>query len=417
MVVLKQEKFDLISIVIYFILILLGWMSIYSSSYTNDNHDVFLLASANGKQILFIAISVFLCFFILLIDAKIIYRLSYLTYIICILSLVLVLMIGKEVGGAKAWFSIGKLSLQPAEFAKIGTVMAIAKFINDRNIYLESLSSIVKIITFIILPFILILLQPDAGSGLVFGSLIFVFYREGINSKYVISIILIILTALFTIIFGQIKTLFFLFLVTLFLLYLIKKNTRRFFISLVFFISFTFVISGVNFTYENVLGAHQKERIDLIIGKEKNQLGSGYNLNQSLIAIGSGQYWGKGYLNGTQTKGNFIPEQNTDFIFCTIGEEFGFLGSIITLSLFMSLIIRIIILSEKQTSRFSRIIGYSLASILFAHTIINIGMTIGLIPVIGIPLPFFSYGGSSMLAFSVFLAIFLKLDSCRLERF
>jgi len=188
-------------------------------------------------------------------------------------------------------------------------------------------------------------------------------------------------------------------------------------IALIFFISYAIIITSVNYGYENILGTYQKERIDLIIGKEKNNLGSGYNLNQSLIAIGSGGLLGKGYLNGTQTKGNFVPEQNTDFIFCTIGEELGFMGSLVTIILLSIFIIRLIILSEKQTAQFSRMIGYALASILMTHVFINIGMTIGIIPVIGIPLPFFSYGGSSILAFSILLFIFLKLDSCRLERF
>ena len=415
--VLKKNRIDLTTILMYLILIFLGCLSIYSSSYNNINDHLLLLESASGKQILFIGISIFLSCFILLIDVRIIYRLSYLIYFISIISLFLVLIFGKEVGGAKAWFSLGPFSLQPAEFAKIGTVIAIAKVINDQNIYLDSFKNLIKIVLIIMIPCSLILLQPDAGSCLVFGSLFFVFYREGLSSKYVIVVISIAIISLCTIIFGQVTTLLILFLLTFIIIHLFKKNKNRFLISLIFFITFTIISSIVNFTYENLLGQHQKERIDLIIGKEKNTLGSGYNLNQSLIAIGSGQYFGKGYLKGTQTKGNFIPEQNTDFIFCTIGEEFGFLGSIVTLSLFLSLILRIVILSEKQTSRFSRIFGYSLASILFAHTLINIGMTIGLVPVIGIPLPFFSYGGSSMLAFSIFLAIFLKLDSCRLERF
>ena len=216
---------------------------------------------------------------------------------------------------------------------------------------------------------------------------------------------------------GVNYTILFLILITFIFSYILRKNKKTFIPALLFFIISASIISGVNYTYENILQEHQKERIDIILGKEKNDLGSGYNLNQSLIAIGSGGFSGKGFLNGTQTKFNFVPEQNTDFIFCTIGEEFGFIGSLTVIILFAVLILRIIMLSEQQTSRFSRIIGYSLSSILFAHVVINISMTIGLMPVIGIPLPFFSYGGSSLLAFSILFFMFIKLDTFRIERF
>ena len=412
----QRISFDWFTIILYLTLVFLCWMSIYSSSYTLDS-PVFSLNTIAGRQLAFIIGSLLIGSSILLIDAKLINRLSYVVYLLTVIALVLVLFIGKEVGGAKAWFNFGKFGLQPAEFAKIGTILAIAKFLNDKDIYLDTTRTLIISISFIIFPVLLILIQPDAGSALVYTALIIMFYREGLPLRYIIGVIIVGILSILTLIIGVSSTIIVLIILTSILAYLLNKQKKKFMIVLIFFIMCASVISGINYTYEKVLRPHQKERIDLIIGKEKNELGSGYNLRQSLIAIGSGGFIGKGYLKGTQTKGNFVPEQDTDFIFCTIGEEFGFLGSGLVITLLLTLIIRIILLSKKQTSRFSRIIGYSLASILFAHIFINIGMTTGLVPVIGIPLPFFSYGGSSLLAFSMLLCIFMKFDSCRMERF
>tara|TARA_Y100001968_G_scaffold331382_1_gene385867 strand:+ start:1132 stop:2388 length:1257 start_codon:yes stop_codon:yes gene_type:complete len=414
----KQVNIDWGIILIYLSLIFFGWLSIYSSSYTPE-HSFNLLAikTIYSKQFFFIICSLFIGVFIMLLDVKLISRLGYLIYIISIVSLILVLFIGKEVGGAKAWFNFGKFGLQPAEFAKFATILAIAKFINDQKIYLNKTMHIIQVGLFIACPFILILMQPDAGSALIYTSLIIVFFREGLKAQYLFFVFLVCILSISTIILGIKTTILLYVILNLFFAYILKKNRKHIMPALISFIIGTFLISGINYGYENILQPHQKERIDLIIGKEKNNLGSGYNLNQSLIAIGSGGVLGKGYLEGTQTKFNFVPEQNTDFIFCTIGEEFGFLGSIFIVILFFSLIIRVLFLSEKQTSRFSRIIGYSLASILFSHVFINIGMTLGLMPVIGIPLPFFSYGGSSLLSFSMLLFTFIKLDAYRIHRF
>ena len=418
MVRVKTYKVDSISILIYLLLVFLGCLSIYSSSFTASvDASLFSLNTIIGRQLLFVISALIVSAFILLIDFKIIFRLSYLIYLMSIFSLVLVLFIGKEVGGAKAWFDFGKFGLQPAEFAKFGTILGIAKFMHDKDIYINRLKELLIISVMLLVPCLLIMKQPDAGSALVYGSLIIMFFREGLQLRYIFSIIMICLLSFFTMVIGVNYTIVVLILITLILSYILKRNKKTFIPALLFFIISTSIISGVNYTYENILQVHQKERIDIILGKEKNDLGSGYNLNQSLIAIGSGGFNGKGYLNGTQTKFNFVPEQNTDFIFCTIGEEFGFIGSVIVIILFTILIIRIILLSEQQTSRFSRIVGYSLSSILFVHVLINIGMTIGLVPVIGIPLPFFSYGGSSLLAFSILFFVFIKLDTYRIERF
>ena len=414
----KPGKINWIIIVIYCILVFIGWASIYSSSY--DPESSFNLLNTKtiyGKQLLFIACSYIVSIFILLIDIKIITRLGYIVYFASIISLILVLFIGKEVGGAKAWFNFGSFGLQPAEFAKYGTILAISKFIHDKNIYLNKSINTLKVCGFILLPFLLILKQPDAGSALIYTSLIIMFFREGFQIRYMFFGIISLLLSLSTIVVGVSVTIIILIFLNIGFAYLLKKHKKILLPALVTFIIGILIVGSVNYGYDNILQPHQKERIDIIIGKEKNNLGSGYNLNQSLIAIGSGGFWGKGYLNGTQTKFNFVPEQNTDFIFCTIGEEFGFAGSAIIIMLFMTLIVKIIWISEKQTSRFSRIYGYSLSAILFAHIIINISMTLGIMPVIGIPLPFISYGGSSLLSFSILLFTFLKLDSYRIYRF
>ena len=414
----KPGKINWIIILIYFILVFIGWASIYSSSYSPESSfDLINTKTIYGKQLLFIACSFIVSIFILLVDIKIITRLCYIVYFASIISLILVLFIGKEVGGAKAWFNFGSFGLQPAEFAKYGTILAISKFINDKNIYLNKSINTLKVCGFILLPFLLILKQPDAGSALIFTALIIMFFREGLQIRYMFFGIISLLLCLSTIVVGVSVTIIILIFLNIGFAYLLKKHKKILLPALVTFIIGILIVGSVNYGYDNILQPHQKERIDIIIGKEKNNLGSGYNLNQSLIAIGSGGFWGKGYLNGTQTKFNFVPEQNTDFIFCTIGEEFGFAGSSIIIMLFMTLIIQIIWISEKQTSRFSRIYGYSLSAILFAHIVINISMTLGIMPVIGIPLPFISYGGSSLLSFSILLFTFLKLDSYRIYRF
>ena len=413
----RHHNFDWITITIYMVLVLGGLMSIYSASLNMGDNNIYSLNNPYSKQIVFIFISAISAFLILKIDGKFIAKIGYLIYALSIISLILVLFIGKEVGGAKAWFDFGAFGIQPAEFAKFGTIMALAKYIHDKDIYLDKVRDLLNVTNIILIPVLFILLQPDAGSALVFGSLIIMFFREGFPLKYVLIFLIIGIISLMTLIVGAPNTITIIVLLAMTLGFILIKHKKRIISSLLFLIFGALIVSLVEFSYNNILQSHQRERIDIILNKENNSLGSGYNLNQSLIAIGSGGFAGKGYLNGTQTKFNFVPEQNTDFIFCTVGEELGFLGCILILSLFLALIIRLIVLSEKQTSRFSRVTGYSLVSILFAHIFINISMTIGLLPVIGIPLPFFSYGGSSLISFSILLFTFIKLDACRMERF
>ncbi len=413
----NKISYDKILICIYSALLFIGYFSIYSSSFSGTETKILTVSTISGKQLIFIIVSLITGLLILLTDVKFIIRSSYFLYALSIISLILVLIFGKEVGGAKAWFSMGGFGFQPSEFVKLTTILSISKYIHDNEIYLNSLKNIIKISLFIMIPAFLILLQPDAGSTLVFLGLVIMIFREGFQNRYVFSIVITSLFSILTILIGVSKTIIFLIFCTVIFFVFLKKYSKRLMLSFIFFITCSVIISGINFAYENILQPHQKERIDIIIGKEKNKLGSGYNLNQSLIAIGSGGITGKGFLKGTQNKGNFVPEQNTDFIFCTIGEEFGFIGSLTTLSLFFSLILRIIYLSEKQYSRLNRVYGYSLASIIFTHVFVNIGMTVGLVPVIGIPLPFLSYGGSSMLSFSLMFFLFLKLNASKLERF
>lgn len=305
--------------------------------------------------------------------------------------------------------------MQPSEFAKVGTLLALSKYLSQLNLNLQKVNTQIKAISLLALPILLIMLQPDAGSAIVFASLFLVLYREGISSIYLVIAGIAIALFVITLKYDQQTAMIIVSLLCGGLAFILKKNKSSLkpaIISLILSLGF---IKSVEFLYSDVLRPHHQNRIDLILGKIDDIHGAGYNLHQSKIAIGSGGFSGKGFLEGTQTKFNFVPEQSTDFIFCTIGEEWGYLGSIITIGLFLLLLFRLIILAERQRSSFSRVYGYGVATILFCHFFINIAMTIGIMPVIGIPLPFFSYGGSSLWGFSILLFIFVKLDAYRME--
>ncbi len=406
---------DKITILLYLLLVFFGWINIYASQYNDDNFFVFDLTSRYGKQLFFIAIACFIAFFSLIIDWKFYYSLSYLFYISIILLLISVLFKGTIVGGSISWFELGNFKFQPSEFAKFTTALAVAKYYN--NIYFKKITIINKIKTYaiILLPFSLIVLQNDLGTALVFSSFLLVLYREGLSGNILIYLLIIGIIFILTLLIKKIL-LISLLLVIVTILFLLSRKKKKDIIFLVsaFIISVSLVFS-VNYIFNELLAPHQKTRINVLLGKEIDPQGASYNLIQSKIAIGSGGFTGKGFLNGTQTRFDFVPEQSTDFIFCTIGEEWGFLGSMFFIILFVSLLLRITFLAERQRSNFSRIYGYSVATILFIHFTINIGMTIGLIPVIGIPLPFISYGGSSLIGFTVLLFIFINLDSYRLQ--
>jgi len=460
---------DWISVFLYVVLVLLGWVNIYAAVYSDEHQSIFDMGQRYGKQLIWIIAGAVLAIMVLTVDSKFFAAFANHIYAFTILLLVAVLIFGKEVNGARAWFEFGSVALQPAELGKFATNLAIAKCISQFDFKIQSLRSYLTLGAIIALPAILIILQNDTGSALVFSVFVFVFYREGLNGMvlfwgfaagalFVLSLVLdqfMLLLFLLTIsvtaygvlrqsikeaiigflsiggIFGLIwvtdrifglggtplqlllvTTGIVAFLVIVFgILYHIRQVWRIF----LFFIFAICISMSVNYFYKNVLISHQRDRIDELLGIKSDKLGAGYNVNQSKIAIGSGGIMGKGFLNGTQTKYNFVPEQSTDFIFCTVGEEWGFVGSTFVMGLFLLLLIRLVTLAERQRSQFSRVYGYGVACILFFHIAINIAMTIGLAPVIGIPLPFFSYGGSSLWAFTILLFIFLRLDSNRTE--
>jgi len=409
------DNIDNVSILLYGMLVLLGIVNIYASQYNADTSFAFDLSSRYGKQILFAGVAAFIAFLIVIIDWKFFYSLTYLLYVLVILLLIGVLFLGAMTGGATSWFELGSFKFQPSEFAKFTTALAVAKYYNNINSKHISLQDKLKTYGIILLPFLLIILQNDLGTALVYASFILVLYREGLSGNVLILGLIVGVLFVLSLLLDQILLVSILTGIA-FIIFLISRKRKKEIIALggILIVSMVFVLS-VNYMFDNFLAPHHKVRIDILLGKKIDAHGAGYNLIQSKIAIGSGGLSGKGFLNGTQTRFDFVPEQSTDFIFCTIGEEWGFIGSLFFMSVFIGLLLRILFLAERQRSNFSRIYGYSVATILFMHFLINIGMTIGLVPVIGIPLPFISYGGSSLIGFTILLFIFLNLDSYRLQ--
>ncbi len=399
----------------YIGLILIGWINIYSAGLNQQHLFIFDTSQRYGMQMIWILTSFALAFMILLTDSKVFTTFAYPLYFIGTLVLIFVIFGGTEVGGSKSWLSLGILRIQPAEFTKITTALALAKYLSVLNLNVKETHNKILPVLLIIVPAIIIRLQKETGSALVYGSFLLVLYREGLSGNYLILGLGVVILFILTLIFGHLIMIGILFIIALILLFFIRKN-RKNILSLVglFLITATFVFT-VNYAFEHFLEQHQKTRINVLLGKEYDPKGAGYNVTQSKIAIGSGGFIGKGFLKGTQTKFKFVPAQDTDFIFCTVGEEWGFLGSSILMALFVLMFIRILKVAERQRSPFARIYGYCVAAILFSHFAINIAMTIGLAPVIGIPLPFFSYGGSSLWAFTILLFIFIKQDSNRLQ--
>ncbi len=407
---------DRTMIIIYLLLMLLGWLNIYAAVYDEAHKSIFDLDLSYGKQALWIFTSLIISSVILMTEPRFFSSFAYVIYGGMMLLLVAVLGIGKEVAGSKSWIGFGEFSLQPAEFAKFATALALAAYLGNINTNLSRPFTRIIVGLLLAIPMALILLQNDTGSALVYFSFILVLFREGLSGGFLIAgliaAVLFVLALLLNqwILIGSIAV-----IVLVIGYFFYRPGHRPWAVLIVVGIMGMGYVFGVEYAFEKVLEPHQKTRINVLLGKETDLKGAGYNVHQSLIAIGSGGVAGKGYLKGTQTKYNYVPEQSTDFIFCTVGEEWGFLGSLAVLGLFSTLIVRIITLAERQRSAFSRIYGYGVASILFFHVAINIGMTIGLLPVIGIPLPFFSYGGSSLWAFTVLLMIFIKIDSHRQE--
>lgn len=412
----NRVGFDWMLVTLYFLLCIWGWISIYAAVYNEESASIFSLNEEYGKQGLFIIGGLLIIFFTMISNYRIWTNLAPLWYALSIILLILVLFIGKKIGGARSWFGLGGFSLQPSEVGKFATALMLAFYAGLPRKNMKHWRDRIIGLAILGLPGLLIALQPDMGSTLVYLSLVFVVYRAGMPGYYIgivlgagaLAVAGLVLPLTYSLPgLGVIAVLTFLFL---------PKRRRYFFYNAFFTAMSAAIIYGVGFVMEKVLAPHQQVRIKVLLGLEDDPSGAGYNTLQSLIAIGSGGWTGKGFLNGTQTKLDFVPAQSTDYIFCTVGEEWGFLGTFLLMLLFALLIGRIIWLSERQKDNFSRFYGYGVASIFFTHWVINIGMTIGLFPTVGIPLPFFSYGGSSLWGFTLLLFIFIKLDGERQNR-
>lgn len=408
------NKLDWATILIFFLLVILGWLNIYASVYEEGiQKNIFDLSLNSGKQLVFILSTIPLIIVILAMDFKFYPSFSYIIYGAVILLLVGVLFFGKEVAGSKSWFELGSFRIQPSEFAKFATALCIAKYLGEPGKRFDKIKTVAISLLIVTVPAFLILLQPDTGTAMIFSAFIIVFYREGLSPVIIViglaSIAIFIMTLLLP------KSYLFVGVGTLMLLLIVinRQKLKRVGLIILSAVLIAGTIQSVDFVLNDVLKPHQQNRIKVLFNPNVDPLGVGWNVTQSKIAIGSGGLWGKGFLDGTQTKFDFVPEQSTDFIFCTIGEEQGWVGSLLLVVLMCTLFIRIINIAERQKSRFARTYGYSVVSILFFHFMINIGMTIGLFPVIGIPLPFFSYGGSSLWSFTILLFILLKLDAHR----
>jgi len=407
---------DWVTVIIYLMLCTIGWFNIHSAVFDPHHPSIIALDTNYGKQFIYIISGIILGIFILLLESRFITALAPAFYGITTFLLILVLVHGKNIGGNQAWIALpGGFRLQPSEFAKFSTCLLLARYLSGTNIKVTELKSFAIAAGIILFPMALIMLQPDAGSTLVFSCLIFVLYREGLSPYFLILegmfITLFVLTIKLNNLTYMVVSLVLIAAIIILIFRRNRKLVSTILIGLAITIAFVF---SVKFLYNDVLQPHQKVRIDIVLGITTDLRGKGYNVNQSKIAIGSGKFWGKGYMQGTQTKYSFVPEQSTDFIFCTIGEEWGFAGAIFVLGLYLFLVLRIIYIAERQRSPFSRIYAYGVASVIFFHVVINIGMTIGIVPSIGIPLPLISYGGSSLWSFTILIFVLLKLDSNRM---
>lgn len=406
----QLNKIDWLTLILVILFPLLGLLNIFSSEYNGTSINIFEFKSNFSKQIIWVSVSFIILLIILSINARLFINFSYGTYGVILFLLLITLILGKVVAGSKSWIELGGFSIQPSEFAKFGTALAIAKYLETYKVNVSRFKDSILAFLIIGFPVGMIVLQNDYGSALVFVAFVFVLFRQGLPPLSLYLPLWFCILFISVLLFNKFWIIGILVIISLLFYLMIGRRLNIFILIAGLAISVAFTFS-VDYVFQEVLKPHQQSRINVLLGKEIDLKGSGYNVHQSLIAIGSGGITGKGFLNGTQTKFNFIPEQSTDFIFCTIAEEYGIIGSVVLIGLFSTLILRIIYLSEKQKSRFTRIYGYGVASIIFLHFVINIAMTIGLFPVIGIPLPFISYGGSSILGFTILIGIFLKLDA------
>lgn len=409
------SQFDWITIFIYILLVAIGWVNIYSASLDDTAISFLDMSQIYGKQFMWIILSIFLIIFLLSLEAKFYERFSSVIYIFSLISILGLFFFGKTINGATSWYVFGGFSIQPAEFAKVATALALSKFISDIQTNIKNIGDQFKALIIIALPALIILPQPDAGSAMVYAAFFFPLYREGLSGVYLLAGTLGILVFVLTLVFSPVWVSIGATILVIFF-YFFRKKKRPGAIAYLSILLMAVAISfSVDYIFENVFEQRHRDRFNIVLGKEVDNRGIGYNTNQSEIAIGSGSWFGKGWTEGTQTKGNFVPEQHTDYIFSTVGEEWGFVGSTVVVLLFVFLMLRIIHLAERQKSQFNRVYGYSVAGILFVHFFVNIGMVIGVFPTVGIPLPFFSYGGSGLWAFTILLFIFIKLDANRMS--
>jgi rod shape determining protein RodA len=409
---------DWVLILFYFILIFFGWINIYSASITDSQVDLINFSTEYGKQLIWIGLSLPLILLILLFEAKFYEKYASIIYLISIISLVGLFILGKNINGATSWYNFGGVGLQPSEFAKAATALAIAKLVSDKQFNLSKLNTQLQALIILFIPAVLITLQPDPGSALVYTAFIFVLYREGLPFYYItigfITLILFVITLFFGFSNTIIGSFLLLIAILLYFYFYRKKALKKGWIKIlgIYLISALFIFS-VDFVFNHVFEQRHRDRFNILLGKTTDIKSIGYNTNQSVTTIASGGLKGRGFLEGERTQGNFVPEHQTDYIFTIVGEEWGFIGSSIVIILFVLFLLRIIQIAERQKSRFSRVYGYSIAAIFFTHFTINIGMVIGLLPTIGIPLPFFSYGGSALWGFTALLFIFIRLDANR----
>jgi rod shape determining protein RodA len=369
------------------------------------------MEGTSEKQFIFIALTIPLIFVVLFVDGKFYEKYASIIFGVSLLSLIGLFAFGKTIAGQRCWYGFGSFTLQPSEFAKAATALALAKYLSDSQINLKDTNRQIQALAIVLLPVLLILPQPDPGSALIYSAFFLVLYREGLPSWYIWTGFSAILLFVLTLILQPQYVILLALLVIVFIHFKSRMADRNIVLSGILFALISGFVLSVNYVFTHVFKQHHRDRFNILLGKTVDMKGIGYNTNQSEIAIGSGGFFGKGFLEGTQTKGGFVPEQHTDYIFTTVGEEWGFLGSLIVISLFVTLLLRIIYLAERQKTKFSRVYGYCVAGILFIHFFVNIAMVVGIFPTIGVPLPFFSYGGSGLWGFTILLFIFLKMDA------
>jgi rod shape determining protein RodA len=462
-------RIDKVTIILFLLMVIIGWFNIYAAVYNEERSAMLDLSQRYGKQFIWIIAAIIIAVFVVIIDSRFYFFFSWFIYGILMVMLLLVLLFGTEINGARSWFEFGNFSLQPSEFAKFGTALALAVYLSSKRHDLTKLNIFIPAVGIILLPAFLTALQPDMGSTVVYFALFLVLFREGMSPYIFVSGLLMLILFFLTLLVNNLYLTIALISIGFFLLwfatrkwklvtigglifliiagviyvldniiihsldselvllialilsgavyafYFYSKKAISVMVIYLFLAASLLYVNSVDYVFNNVLPLHQKDRINILLGLKSDPHGTGYNVNQSIISIGSGGFLGKGFLQGTQTKFKFVPKQSSDFIFCTVGEEWGFIGSLVVIGIYLTLLLRLIFLAERQRSVFSRIYGYGVVSIIFTHFFINIGMAIGLVPVIGIPLPFFSYGGSSLWSFTILLFIFLRLDASRAE--